>query len=267
MKTTIYLTAEDFNLEKTLECGQYFRYKKNEDGSYSGVVLDEEVVLSQLDNILIVEGNVSKENLSHFFTLDVNYEKINESISQNETLKSILDYSSGIHILRQPLFESLISFIISQNNNIKRITGIIESLCNTYGERISNDYYSFPKPSTLAVLTQKDLAPLRMGFRDRYVIDAAKRWESGDINQKIVREAPLKEARAELMKIYGVGPKVTDCTLLYGASRLDAFPEDVWIKRAMLALFPNGLPLYTKEYAGIVQQYIFYYARNNPLIV
>jgi len=259
----IEIATTEFSLAKTLECGQYFRYMKHPDGSFTGIIYDKVVYLKQDNKILLAEGEVSKKTLSSFFTLDVDYLAINNEISSNDTLRKILEFSSGIHILRQPLFESLITFIISQNNNIKRITTIVNSLCRLFGEEISSGFYSFPKPEVLASLNLSDLSPLRCGFRDKYILDAATRWVSGDINQDIVGKAPSDIARSELMKIKGVGPKVANCTLLYGAARFDILPEDVWIKRALAEYFPDGLPEFVLEYAGIIQQYIFYYARNH----
>ena len=140
---------------------------------------------------------------------------------------------------------------------------MVESLCCTYGKAVGNGFHTFPDSAVLASLTCTDLRNLSVGFRDRYILDAARKWVSGEINIDTVNNAPLIEARAELMKITGVGSKVANCTLLFGASRFDAFPEDVWIKRAMNVLFPEGLSENLKPFAGIIQQYIFYYAREN----
>jgi N-glycosylase/DNA lyase len=167
--------------------------------------------------------------------------------------------------MRQPVFETLITFIISQNNNIPRISGIVERLCDNFGED-RGGYRDFPSAETLSELSTFDLAPIRAGFRDKYIIDAARNWVDGTVREEFLKTAPLDSARDMLMKIKGVGPKVADCVLLFSANRLETFPKDVWIKRAMESLFPDGLPECAREYAGIAQQYIFHYARNRQII-
>lgn len=246
-------------------CGQCFRFSLSESGSFSGVALGRRLTLKQEDDILSVEG-ISREVFEReyipYFSLDMDYAAIKEQLSDDATMKRIVAHSPGIRVLRQPLFETLISFILSQNNNIKRIAGLVERLCICFGEK-KNDFFDFPTPRSLAVLSPEHLGEVRCGFRDKYVVDAAQKWMAGRIDGDIIRHAPLYEARQELMKIHGVGPKVADCTLLFGAARFDAFPEDVWIKRAMKELFPSGLPESAKPYAGIAQQYIFHYARQH----
>ena len=162
----------------------------------------------------------------------------------------------------QSPWETLCSFIISQNNNIKRIAGIIERLCENFGDELGDGVYSFPSAEKLACLSVDDLSVLRSGFRAKYIIDAAKKVSSNEVDFKKVASAELSEARAELMKITGVGPKVADCALLFGFHRLDAFPTDVWIKRALSYLYPNGFPDFADQYKGIAQQYLFHYVRT-----
>ncbi|MCL1830178.1 MAG: DNA-3-methyladenine glycosylase 2 [Oscillospiraceae bacterium] len=261
MEHLLTIETKDFILSKTFECGQYFRFRKLDDESYVGIIDGKEVKLSQSGSTLYVVGNLSVESLIRFFTLDLDYAAINANLKKNTALRPIVEYSYGIHILRQPLFETLITFILSQNNNIKRITGLIDTLCTNYGEALGNNLYDFPSAEVLATLELEEFSSMRFGFRDKYIYDAVHRWTVGDISCEIIEKAPLELARAELMKIKGVGPKVADCTLLFGASRFEAFPEDVWIKRALTHLFPDGLPNSIEPYAGIVQQYIFHYAR------
>ena len=265
MKDKHIFKVDTFSLKKTLECGQCFRFIAEANGGYCGIVSDKHVEVSQLGSTITVTGSISRELLSDFFTFDIDYERIEQEISNNEIFKKILLYSSGIHILRQPLFETIITFILSQNNNIKRITSLVSSLCSNFGNEISKGFFTFPNAKTIASLNLDELSVIRCGFRDKYIMDAASKWVSGDISEEIIRKAPLEEARAELMKIKGVGPKVANCVLLFGASRFNAFPEDVWIKRIMGTLFEKGLPDYVDDYAGIVQQYLFYYARAELL--
>lgn len=163
-------------------------------------------------------------------------------------------FAGGIRLLRQDSWECLISFIISQNNNIPRIKGIIDRLCENYG--------CFPTALEMSKETPDSLGYLRSGFRAKYLCDAANMVSSGNIDLKDVAAAPIDEARAALKKIKGVGPKVAECVLLFGMHRTDAFPIDVWIKRVLAEYYPNGFPAFAKENAGIAQQYLFHYIRN-----
>ena len=142
--------------------------------------------------------------------------------------------------MRQDPWEALCSFIISQNNNIPRIQGIVQRLCQHFGQR-TPDGFLFPTPERMAALTV-DLVPLRSGFRAKYLLSAAQLVSAGQVDLEALRVMPMEEARASLMQIVGVGPKVAECALLYGLHRLEAFPMDVWMKRAMAALFPGYQP-------------------------
>ena len=217
----------------------------------------------------IILYNTSKEDFENiwcdYFDLSRDYGEIIKILSENETLKKACEYSFGIRILNQEPFETLCSFIISQNNNIKRIKGIIERLCENFGEYKSG-YYSFPTAERLASLTLEDLSVLRSGFRAKYLLDAAKKVVNGEVNLQNLENLPLDDARTELMKIVGVGPKVADCCLLFSHRHTKAFPKDVWIKRAIEVLFGGELPENAQNYAGIAQQYIFFYARDTKLL-
>lgn len=259
--------CELFDLDKTFTCGQCFRFEKMENGKWFGVVKDKEITLWQEKEKIIFE-NVSRYEFENFwydyFDLGRDYEKINNVFSSNKILNTALNYGKGIRILKQEPWEALCSFIISQNNNIPRIKGIISRLCSTFGEKLINSY-SFPSADVIAKLTVEDLAPLRSGFRAKYILDAAKKVSNDEINLDNISKFNSEEARKELTKIYGVGEKVADCTLLFGMGHIDAFPKDVWIKRALTVLFDGDFPDCAKEYAGIAQQYIFFYARETKL--
>ena len=258
---------EEFDLPHTLDCGQAFRWKED-NGIWNGVAFGKYLELEKLQDGTVILYKTTQEDFENiwrgYFDLDRDYKKIVEILSENETLKKACEYSYGIRILNQEPFETLCSFIISQNNNIKRIKGIIERLCETFGE-YKNGYYTFPTAEKIASLTLEDLAVLRSGFLAKYILDAAKKVASGEIVLEDLRSMPLDLARAELVKIYGVGEKVADCTLLFGLTHIDAFPKDVWIKRAVQKLFDGSLPECAKDYAGIAQQYIFHYARMTKL--
>ena len=146
---------------------------------------------------------------------------------------------------------------MSQNNHIPRIRGIVERLCEGFGAPIPGGGFSFPAPQALAGCSVEELAPLRAGFRAKYVLDAARRVAAGEIDFDTLRALPLENARAKLEEICGVGPKVADCTLLYGLHRLDAFPVDVWVRRALAAYLPGADPKEFGEAAGLLQQVLF----------
>ncbi len=259
----------DLDLPHTLDFGQAFRWTQNEKGIWSGVAFNKYLKLEKLANNSIVLYNTTEDDFNNiwynYFDLDRDYESIILQLSKNETLKKACEYSHGIRVLNQEPFETLCSFIISQNNNIKRIKGIIERLCENFGEK-KKGFYTFPTAEKLASLTLDDLAVLRSGFRAKYLLDAAKKVVNFEIDLYNLKNLSLDQARAELMKISGVGPKVADCCLLFSHHHATAFPKDVWIKRAMSVLFQDELPECAQEYAGIAQQYIFFYARDTKLL-
>lgn len=257
----------DLDLAQTLDCGQSFRWTEREDGSFTGIAFGKSVTVRLDENTLYIE-NTNKadfENIWYnYFDLSLDYGKIREEIGKlHPVLCEAAKYAPGIRILRQEPYEALCTFIISQNNNIKRIKGIVQRLCENFGEKIDGGY-AFPTAENMARLTPDDLAPLRAGFRNRYLVDAAQKVASGEVDLEKCRNCDYDEARAELMKITGVGVKVADCTLLFGLHRIEAFPVDVWMKRAMEKLFPDMKPDDFGEYAGIAQQYIFHYSRMHP---
>lgn len=253
-----------FDLKQTLECGQCFRFTEKEDGVFCGVALGRELKFKIEDEILYIncDQEFAETCVAPYLNFDEDYDAINAILAEDKTLKSAIEYAGGIRILRQEPWETLCSFIISQNNNIKRIAGIIDRLCENFGEDIGNGAFSFPSAERLSSLSVEDLAPLRSGFRAKYIIDAAKKVYSGEVDFKEIEKADLDGARDILMRINGVGPKVADCVLLFGFHKLDAFPKDVWIKRIMENYYPQGLPEFAVKYGGIAQQYLFHYIRT-----
>ena len=264
--------ASDFDLSETFNCGQCFRWNQISENEFVGVVFERVVKILKEKNKVILKGtSVSADFDSiwrNYFDLSTDYNAIKLSLSKlDSTLSLACKYAPGIRILRQEPWETLCSFIISQNNNIPRIKGIVERLCKNFGDEIEPQFFSFPSNTRLAELNKSDLAPLKCGFRDEYILDAAKKVSSGEVDFEKIKNLPINEARSELMKIKGVGPKVAECTLLYGFYRLEAFPVDVWMKRALSTFFPEKDISYFGEYAGIAQQYIFHYSRMNPELV
>ena len=253
-----------FDLKQTFECGQCFRWKMSENGSFSGIALGQKITLSQSEDEIIIKG-ISKKDASkweNYFDLNTDYSQYIRRFSADKTLRAACEVSSGIRILRQEPFETLISFIISQNNNIPRIMGIVERLCENFGEKIDGGY-AFPAPEKLRGIAPEDLAPLRAGFRAKYIADAVNKVNSGEISFEEIDALPLDLARERLKTIVGVGDKVADCVLLFAFHKLDAFPKDVWVKRIMSEFYPEGLPECTKGAEGVAQQYLFNYVRNN----
>ena len=197
-----------------------------------------------------------------YLDLGRNYREITDSYRGDKYLSEACRACPGIRILRQEPWEALCSFIISQNNNIPRIKGIIKRLCNSFGEELESGMYTFPSPDVLSGKAPEDLAVLRAGFRAKYIIDAANKVSSGEIDFDEIAASPIEFGRQELQKIKGVGKKVAECTLLYGFGKYEAFPEDVWVKRIMAEMYPDGLPACTKGSEGIAQQYLFHWRRT-----
>ncbi len=265
-KNFYILNAANFSLAQTLDCGQAFRWNLV-DGAWQAVAGGRLWRLKEEDNkITVFDCNEEefKGFIIPYFDLERDYAAIVSAVSENKVFRDAVGFAGGIRILKQEPWETVCSFIISQNNNIPRIKGIIERLCETFGEETAGGY-TFPTPERIAALTVEDLAPLRSGFRAKYILDAAKKFASGELSSEKIASLSTDEARAELMKIYGVGEKVADCALLFGFARIDAFPKDVWIKRAMSVLFDGNLPDCAKPFAGIAQQYLFHYARMTKL--
>ncbi len=208
--------VSDLDLVQTLDCGQSFRWTQIADHSFAGVAFGRAVTVTLDGTNLRIENAIRRE-LS----------------ALHPVLHEAADYAAGIRILRQEPYEALCTFIISQNNNIKRIKGIVQRLCESFGEPLAGGYFTFPTAETMSLLSVEDLAPLRAGFRARYLIDAAQKVSAGEIDWELCRTGDYEQARRELMKITGVGVKVADCTLLFGLHRVEAFPLDVWMKRAM----------------------------------
>ncbi len=294
----------DFDLEHIFDCGQCFRWDREADGSYTGVAMGSAVNMrtepaedkeeTDLGARVIAAGGRAKEktliidNCSQddfarkwrkYLDLDRDYGKIKAGLSGEEIQKAA-EYGYGIRILRQEFWESLISFIISQNNNIPRIKSCIESLASNFGEKIceyrGKTYYALPDAERLAELSAEDLAPCRLGYRAPYLIKTARKvLEDGgeDAAQTKLRACGCFEEAEEVLREYpGVGPKVASCVALFGLGFLDAFPIDVWMRRVMHRLYGiaendiRAMSEYARanfgEYGGIAQQYLFYYIRS-----
>lgn len=255
------------DLRQTLESGQCFRWRRLEDGSYIGISGRHILNVRQTDDgaVFCVRDEAEKNYWLGYFDSATDYEAVIGQFSADETLYAAACENRGLRILRQEPFECLISFIISQNNNIPRIIGIISRLCESFGEKITDEYggmYSFPDAKKLASLSAEDLAPLRAGFRVRYILDAACKTADGTIKLDDIYDMSYDEGKAYLKTITGVGDKVADCVLLFAYHKTEAFPSDVWIKRIVAEYYAGGLPECMGDYKGIAQQYLFEYFRK-----
>lgn len=256
--------AEYFELAATLDCGQAFRWGRDADGGWSGVALGRRLTLRQTENSVLLCGVDEEEYRAvwqDYFDLGRDYGAVNRALSADPRLRPACEYGRGIRILRQEPWETLCSFILSQNNNIPRIKGIIDRLCRRFGEE-HDGWFTFPDAGRLAGCSPQELDCLRAGFRARYLLDAAQKVAGGDVPLESMRTWSPDQARQRLMTVHGVGPKVADCTMLFGLGFIEAFPQDVWIRRVMARDFGGALPESALPYAGIAQQYLFYYERD-----
>lgn len=268
------IKANDFNLKDTLMSGACFRATLESDGSFTNILSDRVINIRQIDDELIIESN-KMDNLSNvireYFDLDRDYNTINKKLIQSDSsIKNIIECCSGYHILNQDPFEMCISYIISQNNNVKRISASINKLCELYGQRISfkgKVYFLFPTYEILNELNLNDLAELKIGFRDKYIIDFLNKYDSfNDIEQLSTLDAFNK-----LLTVKGIGPKVASCILLFGYKRLDVFPIDTWVKQFVSNRYGVKDDFKTIEnltmnkfgkYSGLAIQYMYHYNRN-----
>lgn len=262
---TVKLTDDFMVPELTLDCGQAFRWKETDDGSWHGVAYGKPLTVKKKgdETLFCCSGSGDFESIwKPYFDMNRDYVAICRRFSADAILSKAVDMYRGIVILRQEPWEALCSFIISQNNNIPRIKGIIERLCSEFGEDLGGGDFTFPGPEKVLEAGLDGLAPLRAGFRAKYIIDAAQKVMDGTVNFNYIETASLDEAAQELKKIKGVGDKVAACTLLYGFGKVDALPIDVWVRRILEETYPNGLPVCTEGVRGIAQQYLFHWRRN-----
>jgi len=255
-----------FELAQTLDCGQAFRWREVTPGEYSGIAHGRrlDVVLSE-EKIMLKEVSVKDfESIwKNYLDLSRDYDELKTVFSTCEgVLREAIEFSPGLRLMRQDVWETLISFILSQNSNIPRIKKMIECLCECFGEKLACGGYAFPSAEVLAKLSADELAPVRCGYRAAYIIDAARRVANGKFDPTTLEKLSSAEIKQALLEIHGVGPKVADCVLLYGFGRTECYPVDVWIKRVMTEFYPNGFPIEIKEHAGIAQQFLFHYART-----
>lgn len=287
MKEQKYVLGDinSFELKDIFDCGQCFRWNLQEDGSYTGVFGNNVLNIKKDKNKVVFEGICEKDikpTVENYFDLNRDYEKIKNELSKiDENMKSSIEYGKGIRILNQDLWETIISFIISANNNIPRIKGIIERLSKAYGTKMiwrGKDYYTFPTAEQLKDVAVKEYRDLGLGFRDIRLYETTKMVLEKEIDLEKMRKNPNTiEVREELLKLSGVGPKVADCILLFSdLKRFEVFPIDVWVRRVMNDLYikqKDEAKVSKKQIekiaeekfgnlAGLAQQYLFYWRRE-----
>ena len=285
-QTYVLDNCKSFKVRDIFDCGQCFRWDVQDDGSYTGIFGNNVLNVKQEKNKITISGICDgdiKNVCNKYFDLDRDYEKIKEKLSLvDDYLKESIKYGEGIRILNQDLWEMIISFIVSANNNIPRIKGIINRMSQKYGNKIEfhgKDYYTFPTIEALSTASVEDLRALGLGFRDKYIYETTKKIKNGDIDlEKMKQENDTKQMRNELLTLSGVGPKVADCILLFSTlKRFDVFPIDVWVRRVMNDLYIHNSEeskvnkkeiesLAREKYGdleGIAQQYLFYWKREN----
>lgn len=274
---------KDFEPKDIFECGQAFRWYKEEDDSYTTIAYGK-VMNVKKHNQDIILSNTNLDDFNNvwynYFDLGRDYSKIKRELSKDPILAEAIKFGQGIRILNQEPFEMVISFIISANNQIPRIKKSIVLIARNYGKKIgtpeglfTSDYYSFPSPEKLSVVAAEELREItRVGFRDLRIVETSKMVRDGEILLDEIFDLNREEGKKLLMTLPGVGPKVSDCILLFAFNKDDAFPVDLWVKRVMEHFYlkkdtnvkligDHGAKIFG-NLAGFAQQYLFYYARE-----
>lgn len=276
--SVILCNADSFDIAQILECGQCFRFKKLENYHYMIIAKKRVLYIKQTKDIVKFYPCTEQEFKTiwvDYFDLDRDYNKIKLELAKDTVLKQAIEYAPGIRILNQETWECLISFIISQNNRIPMIKQAVENISKKYGDLIEDDFYSFPTLDQLLKADEEGLKNCKTGFRAKYILNACNSVNSGEIDLNGFNNMSTDEVRQSLMSIKGVGPKISDCVLLFSQKRSEVFPTDVWIKRVMQHFY-FGREASIKEIhdcayqkfgdlAGIAQQYLFNYARQQKI--
>ena len=283
MDKLVIKNQDSFKLKDIFECGQCFRWEKDGE-SYVGIIKEGVLRVSQKGKDITFEGNLDgdfKEIIYRYFDLNTDYREYKNKLSKvDKYMRESICYGEGIRILRQDLWETIISFIISANNNIPRIKKIINSISKKYGRKVEfegKEYYLFPSIDELSKATVEELRALGTGFRDIRIYNTTKMVKSKQVDLDYILSLDDSEKiREELLKLDGVGPKVADCIMLFALKREDVFPIDVWVRRVMNDLYIHNeveekvnkkeINKLAKEKFGnlsaIAQQYLFYWKRE-----
>lgn len=277
----IEIKVECFNLKATLECGQCFRWKKIDENEYIGVIKDRVIRVKQIGDMLKVWSNNEKDLKNvviNYFSLDKDYKKIEEKISCiDANIQKSLKNSSGLRHLNQDFFECLISYIISANNNIPRISKSVNEISKRYGKKVmfeNEEYYLFPTINELKDVTIEDYRNCGVGFRDKYLYSTVNMIINDNIELEKLKKYDTLKLKKILLSFKGVGNKVADCILLFSCGKSEVFPIDVWVEKVMKKLYFDNKENVTKaqileyactnfrQYSGIVQQHLFYNIRE-----
>ncbi|MEA3423080.1 MAG: DNA glycosylase [Bacillota bacterium] len=271
------------NLEHIFDNGQCFRWNKTETGNYIGVANEKVLELSETENEIVIE-NISMDDFEKYFIkyfdFNVDYSAIIKNIENlDKYIYEATRFGYGLRMLNQEPFETLISFIVSANNNIPRIKNTIEKISIKYGRFIMDykgkSYYSFPSPYELSKATKEELRELGLGYRDRYLMDTTKKVIEEGIDFQKFKELSTEEAKRKLIEFKGVGNKVSQCVLLFSIEKYDVFPIDTWVKKILGYFYKDEVKKYNSPEtflknhfgvnAGYAQQYLFYYAREQKI--
>ncbi len=265
----IKITPEDdFSAKKIFDCGQCFRWNENPDGSYTGVALGRAARVREDRGSVYITGTIEDFETvwSDYFDFGSNYARRRKLCAVDDYMLAASEYGRGIRILNQDRWEALCSFIISQCNNIPRIKKIVETMSSLWGEGTElegREYRAFPDAERVAALSERELEPLRSGYRAPYILNAARMVSEGRLDLEALSKLEYVEAKRRLMELPGIGEKVANCVVLFSLRMPSAFPIDVWIKKAIAEHYPNGLDTSVfGENAGLAQQYMFYYQRD-----
>ena len=273
--------VNDFTLSQILECGQCFHFDKLDEEVYEVVAFGRAVKMEQTDKVLRIYGS-SMEDYEGIWKLyldmDNDYGLIKQSVIKADgALKTAVDEKSGIRILNQDFFETLISFIVSQNKSIPQIKQCVKNISHRFGDEVigynGEAFYVFPDVQRLHDATEEELRECKVGFRAPYIKNATEAVYSGAVTKEKLDELDIAQARELLMTIKGVGEKVANCVLLFGLGRREAFPVDVWMKRIMEQMYFDGKDTKKQDIeafavnkfgdlGGYAQQYLFDYART-----
>lgn len=270
---------KDFNITHIFDCGQCFRWNRELDGSYTGVVAGKVINVSQQGSRVVfdnVSGDDYENVVRDYFDLDTDYEKIKEKVNTDDIMKKAIDFGCGIRILNQDEWETMISFMISANNRIPMIKKVIENLSCSFGNFITTyrgrDYYSFPTPQQLAEAPVEKITECKAGFRAPRIKEAAERFLFEKDKIYDLKNKSYQEGLDYLKTYCGIGDKVANCILLFSMKQFDTFPVDVWVRRVMQTLYVDKdtsdkeIRRFAEEkfgdFSGYAQQYLFYYARE-----
>jgi len=272
---------EDFEPKHIFECGQCFRWDKEEDGSYTGIAHSRVLNVKKEGGIVIFD-NTSRAEFEglwmDYFDLGRDYSDIKDKLRRlDEHLERSVEFGYGIRLLKQDVWETTVSFIISANNAIPKIKKTIDTLSYLANEEVieykGRKFYAFPSPVTIQRFHETCVDNCKAGYRAQYIKDSCGMIMRKDVDLERLAGLDSKECRKELMRLPGVGPKVADCIMLFALQKFDAFPVDVWVKRVISSLYSqedmslNKMREFAQgrfgELAGFAQQYLFYYAREN----